>query len=206
VLEIASTSRVSCGDASGGKRIYCRSSGRLSAVFVALAMATYSAAVASEPGQVKEYQLKAAFLYNFGKFIDWPPDAFSESGDRFNLCVFGNEAFELTRETLGGKSIRGHTVEIRKVESLSRELHCHLLFVSGRDQPLPDPSVLAELRATGTLTVGESGRFLVQGGVINLTRVDNRVRFEIDRGSGEKAGFRFSAQLLKLATHRGHAR
>ncbi|MGE5469560.1 MAG: YfiR family protein [Bacteroidota bacterium] len=147
---------------------------------------------------VAEYQLKAAFLYNFAKFVEWPAAAFDDSTSPFSLCILGTEPYLAAKEILSGKSVRGRAIEVRHIETLKKADNCHMLFVASADQGTgPHAFALANSK---TLTVGEEGDFIVRGGIINLKRVDDKLRFEIARLVGQRLGFRFSAQLLKLAT------
>lgn len=158
-------------------------------------MATYGAGI--EDGATIEYQLKAAFIYNFAKFVQWPVEASGGSIDPLTLCVSGEEPFRIMQQSLAGKRVRGQLIAVRAVDSSAEAAGCHLLFVSAASGQL----LRALTRVSGpVLTVGESGDFIRSGGMINLVRSDNRLRFEISRSVGERAGLKFSSQLLKLAT------
>ena len=173
---------------------------RKRSVAALIVLAAHLPAACSQQPAVTEYHVKAAFLYNFGKFVEWPREAFTSNDAPFRLCVVGGEAFARARESLAGKSIRGRKLDVLPVETPADAAQCHMLFVSSAGQHIGIDRTLGELSRSRTLTVGESSDFIVSGGIINLIRVDDRVRFEIDRLAGERAGFRFSAQLLKLAT------
>jgi len=177
-----------------------RSGGRKRSAAALIVLVAYLPAAGSEQPAVTEYHVKAAFLYNFGKFVEWPTEAFASADSRFRLCIAGSEAFACARESLEGKSIRGREIHVREVETLADAAQCHMLFVSAAGEHSGAAHTLSDFNRARTLTVGESSDFIFRGGIINLNRVDNRIRFEINRLSGERAGFRFSAQLLKLAT------
>lgn len=161
----------------------------------AATVATYGASI--EDSVTAEYQIKAAFLYNFAKFVQWPAETSGISEDPFILCVSGDRPFRIIHQYLAGKKIRGRLITVRAAESVNGSSGCHLLFVSGMS---------AQLRQTlprldgPILTIGESEDFIRGGGMINLVRINNRLRFEIARNVGERAGLKFSSQLLKLAT------
>jgi len=184
----------------GGQQLRNCRGGRKRSALALIALAAYLPVACSQQAPVTEYDVKAAFLYNFGKFIEWPGDAFASTDAPFRLCIAGGEAFLRARESLAGKRIRGRELDLRQVETLAEAEQCHMLFVSAAGDRSATGHPLADVNRAHTLTVGESSDFIFRGGIINLTRVDNRVRFEIDRLAGERAGFRFSAQLLKLAT------
>lgn len=158
-------------------------------------MTTYGANVGD--GLTVEYQIKAAFLYNFAKFVQWPAEASGLSGEPFVLCVSGDEPFRIIHQYLAGKKVRGQLITVRAVDNVGGASGCHLLFVSAMSAQLRQalPHVIGSI-----LTIGESEDFIRSGGMINLVRADNRLRFEIARNAGERAGLKFSSQLLKLAT------
>lgn len=171
---------------------------RLLALLLTFFMAGSAPAIYAENESITQYHIKAAFLYNFAKFVEWPATTFADDTAPFNLCVIGTEPFLDIREALVGKTIKGRRVEVRRVDSAIAAGQCQLLFVSASpDHPVADMLPI-DLRAHA-LTVGESGDFIARGGIINLMTVNNKVRFEIDRGAGERFGFKFSSQLLKLA-------
>lgn len=151
-----------------------------------------------------EYHLKAAFLYNFAKFVDWPAPAPGEAEGPFTICILGAEAFVSARETLAGKSVKGRPVEVRRVDRVEAARQCHLLFVSAPEGSPPGPAVGS--LGSHVLTVGEADDFVRSGGLINLRKVDNKVRFEIARSAGEQAGFKFRVQLLQRAIEVDRAR
>lgn len=170
--------------------------GALLAILIFFATGNTPASFAQSAG-LSEYHVKAAFLYNFAKFVRWPETAFADESAPFNLCIIGVEPFIRARETLIDKRIRGHQVEVRRLDGVDSGMGCHMLFV-GAEESATVGSLLPAL-GDHTLTVGESSDFIGRGGVINLKAIDNKVRFEIDRAGGERYGFKFSSQLLKLA-------
>jgi len=149
--------------------------------------------------QPTEYQVKAAFLFNFVKFIEWPEESFRENGGRIRLCVLGTDPFgpELQR-VVGGKSVNGHALELVHVDQAGRSSHCHVLFV-GSTQGGVLRKTMAELHGEPVLTVGESPEFIRQGGAIRLLLLDSHVRFEINLEAAEQARLKVSSRLLALA-------
>ncbi len=163
----------------------------------AATMATYGAG--GQDAVTAEYQLKAAFLYNFAKFVEWPAET-GRSADSFTFCIGGEEPFRIIGPYLAGKKVHGRVIIVRAVETSAGTSGCHLLFVGAASIHLQN----ALRRISGpVLTVGESTDFIISGGMINLARENNRLRFEISRSAGERGGLKFSSQLLKLATPRG---
>ena len=150
------------------------------------------------PPQPSEYEVKAAFLYNFAKFVEWPSQAFSDAGSPFTIGVVGDNPFgdDLER-TLRDKALNGHPIAAKQVKAPSELRTCHILFISPSEKKrLPD--ILKLIRDAGVLTVSEMEDFLPAGGMINFLMVDNKVRFEINDEPAKRAGLRLSSKLLHL--------
>ncbi|HLI34186.1 MAG TPA: YfiR family protein [Terriglobia bacterium] len=144
--------------------------------------------------------MKAAFLYNFTKFIEWPATSFSGPSDPFTLCVYGTNPFGDSLESLvKGKTIDGREFAVRDVASPSQARGCQVLFIS-RAERGHVADILASARRTGLLTVGETKGFVDEGGDINFVLESNHVRFEINARAAQKAGLKISSRLLSLAT------
>lgn len=148
--------------------------------------------IASAAQEVRlEYQVKAAYLYNFMKFVEWP----AGSGGPLTICVAGRNPFgSVLADTVRGELIEGRPIEIKVI--LEPEPGCHAVFVPRT------AAVTAYLRAaqgTPTLTVGESPRFIEQGGIINFFLEGSNVRFQINPSAAERARLRISSRLLQLA-------
>ncbi len=146
--------------------------------------------------RASEYQVKAAFLLNFTKFIEWPAPGPLIPDSTFNICVLGEDPFRQTLDSM----VEGETVGSRRVviRRSQREVpnSCQVLFIGTIDKDTP--KALAGL-GTGVLTVGEGRRFLGAGGMIAFV-VDNRhVRFDVNQKAAENAGLKLSSQLLNVA-------
>jgi hypothetical protein len=167
------------------------------------AAALFSLAFAAAPSaglaQATEHQVKAAFLYNFTRFVEWPGGAFPAPGAPFVLCILGDEAFGAeVAETVAGKAIEGRPARARPVSELSELADCHVLFVSQTERGRL-PEILAALRQLPVLTVGDADGFVGAGGMIELVLRESRVRFEIDQTAAERVGLAISSKLLDLA-------
>jgi hypothetical protein len=144
-----------------------------------------------------EYQVKAAFLLNFTKFIVWPASAFDDRGSPLRICVLGDDPFGGSlRQIVEGEIVNRRKLVTERIRRPPQPRFCQVLFIS-RDEELalgdvPDVG-------PGVLTVGESDRFLRHGGMIAFTVVDRRVRFDIDRAAAERAGLQISSRLLSVA-------
>jgi hypothetical protein len=138
-----------------------------------------------------EYQVKAAFLFNFLKFVEWPPAA---PASPWVIGVLGQDPFgELLEQTVRGKNVNGRTVEIRHYSRPADVKNPNILFV-GRSA-FERLGIQAQ---PGMLTVGEAPEFIKSGGIVNFYLEDNRVRFEIKPSAASSNGLRISSQLLKL--------
>ena len=146
-----------------------------------------------------EYEIKAAFVYRFTHFTEWPADAFKDGDAPIVVALVGEDPFGGALEhAVADKVVNGRRLEYRHYPNAKALDRCHVLFVSGSErQQLA--RILADARAFGALTVGDSDEFTRDGGMIRFMREDNKVRFEIHRQPVVKAGLRLSAQLLKLA-------
>jgi hypothetical protein len=155
------------------------------------------AALPSRP--IDEYQVKAAFLYNFARFVEWPPEVFRGPNDPFVICVLGRDPFgRALDDVIAGRKIAGRPIAVRRVSEAPRAVGCKILFVSS-SEPKRDLSVLAAMNEPGVLTVGESGTATSEGMIIILTLEDGKVRFEIHTDPADREKLRFSSLLLSLA-------
>lgn len=146
-----------------------------------------------------EYDLKAAFLYNFAKFVDWPPAAFPEPGSSFRICVLGRDPFGGSLQAaVNGEEIAGHRLTVMRSESLAKPSGCQILFVS-RSERDQTREILAAVKDSPVLTVGDVPGFLEQGGIINFLLEGNKVRFEINNEAAARAKLNISSKLLQLA-------
>jgi hypothetical protein len=143
-------------------------------------------------GDRLEYQVKAAFLFNFLKFVEWPASA--ANSPTWVIGVLGRDPFgEVLDETVRGKVVNGRAVEIRRYARPADAKDCNILFI-GR----AEFERVGMTARPGLLTVGEAPAFLKSGGMINFYLEDNRVRFEIRASAAHDAGLHVSSQLLKL--------
>jgi hypothetical protein len=149
--------------------------------------------------QVDEYQVKAAFLYNFAKFVDWPAQAFHGPEDPICICIVGQNPFENSLEAVvRGQKVGGRSFRVRQISDISNKPDCHILFVCAAEQKRFQ-SMAGNLMGLAVLTVGESPRFATDGGVINLKLEGGKVRFEINMDAAEQAQLHISSKLLSLA-------
>lgn len=144
-----------------------------------------------------EYEVKAAFIHNIAKFVEWPPGALPSSGS-MRLCLLGEDSFGVALDTLRGKQVGRLSWEIVPAKAGSNLKECRVLFIAASERGNLG-SILARLGGSPVLTVGDTDGYAQQGVMVNFYLEENRVRFEINREAAARAGLFISSQLLKLA-------
>ena len=153
---------------------------------------------------VDEYQLKAVFLFNFAKFVEWPPQAFASPRDPFAICVLGDSPFGAALDdAVRGKTVEARPIAIRLVSSGEQARTCQILFVSASERKNMR-GLLEALRSRCVLTVGDTEDFTANGGIVRFKMKDGRVRIEIDADAAGRANLRISSRLLSLAEPARH--
>ena len=153
-----------------------------------------------------EYQVKAAFLFHFAQFVDWPAGVLTASDPSLTLCIFKDEPRGMEfQSTIEGKTLGSRVFHVRLISQLQEIEECNILFLS-RDQTRRQTAILQSLRGLGILTVGETPNFLSDGGIIRFHLVEDKIRFDINLEAAEAAHIKISSRLLLLATSvtRGH--
>jgi hypothetical protein len=146
-----------------------------------------------------EYQVKAAYLLNFTRYVEWPAQAFESPSDSVRVCVLGQDPFgPVLDATLRGKTTQGRQLAVRRVRSSAETTACHLVFIS-RETWRRLGELPRTLRSTGRLTVGESDEFAQAGGVIGFVIQNEAVRFVVNTDARDRAGLRISSRMLSLA-------
>ena len=146
-----------------------------------------------------EYAVKAAYLYNFAKFVEWPPEVFPATDSHLVICVAGENPFGTALEALRDKVVEGRPVEVRHMPTATGLDRCNVVFIGQAEQGR-FKSVLAELARLPILTVSDIGGFAQAGGMIGLFESDQHIRFNINITVARQANLKLSSQLLKLAT------
>jgi len=146
-----------------------------------------------------EYQVKAAFLYNFAKYVQWPADAQAVQTGTFVITVLGNDPFGPSLdETLRGKTIDRLKVVVRRASTAEELRASQIVFISASERGQL-PVILKRLEGAPTLTVAEMDDFAERGGVIGFRMDGDRVRLDINPSAAARARLRISSELLKLA-------
>lgn len=173
--------------------------------YIALLLAVLHTAVSSplHAAVASEYEVKAAFIYNFTRFVQWPQ---ARASGPLDICVMGQDPFgSAIDEAVAGKRVGGREITVTRVDATATAKACEVLFIASSEERELE-HILEALADVPVLTVGDTEHFAERGGMINLTQKDNHVRFEINVDALEDAGLRASSQLLRLATIVGETR
>jgi hypothetical protein len=147
-----------------------------------------------------EYQVKAAFLFNFAKFVEWPARSFKGPGDEICVCTLGDSPFGTAlSEVMDGKKINDRPLLRLHLSDAKDVGRCHILFIANSERKKLR-TILAATASSAILTVGESENFALDGGMIGFRLEDGRVRLEINLPAAEQAQVQISSKLLSLAT------
>jgi hypothetical protein len=147
-----------------------------------------------------EYDVKAAMIYNFALFIDWPDQSFSSATEPISVCVLGEDPFGQSLETnFEGKTVRGRQLEIRRVQRLPELQTCHIAFISPSERKRI-PEIISAVGNSSVLTIGDVKDFVESGGVIGFRTEDEKIRFDINIKAAQHANLKISYKLLNLAT------
>ena len=146
-----------------------------------------------------EYKVKAAYLYNFTKFVEWPSTALDDSPEStLNICVLGKDPFGYTIDLLNNKVSKGHKISVSYFDHVDAAKGCHVAFIS-KSLENDLMQVLQSLSKQPVLTVSDINGFSVKGGSITLDVVDSKVRFNINIKTIKESDLKVSAKLLELA-------
>jgi hypothetical protein len=145
-----------------------------------------------------ENQVKAAYLFNFAKFVEWPEAAFDKPGSPMNFCLLGRGAVADEMDLMQGKSVNGHTITVTHLHRPEEIKGCHLVFLAasaGKQQT----KLLETATRLPILLVAETPGFARAGGTINFITENDRLLFEINIKAAESAQLKISSKLLTLA-------
>jgi hypothetical protein len=160
-------------------------------------------ALAAAPGRAQappsEYQVKAAFLFNFSQFVDWPAAAFADGRSPLVIGVLGEDPFGATLdEIIRGETVNGRPLAVRRYKSIDQVDACHILFID-RSQTGQLDTVVTALRERSVLTVGDFEGFTRRGGIIRFVTVGNKIRLRVNLAAAQQAKLTISSKLLRPA-------
>jgi len=157
-----------------------------------------SALQSKETLAVNEYKLRAAYLYNFSKFIRWPDRTFTREDEPFVIGVVGKDAFLEISAVLESSKIGTHDISVRYYSKINEIKGCHLLYIHQKSPDFWQP-LIRKLKKSDIITVGEASTFAKQGGMIQFVTLKNKLRFIINLKAAKAAGFDLDSRLLSLA-------
>jgi YfiR/HmsC-like len=170
--------------------------GRVLLVGLAVALANPAPAQAPTAG---EYQLKAAFLFNFAKFVEWPANAFRDTSAPLRICILGQNPFgQELRNITNEKSVNGRKLQVDEIADLPLARTCHIVFIASSEKAQLKRTFEC-LQGTSALTVGDTKDFAEQGGMINFVLEHDRMQFEVNHKAADEAGLKISSKLLSVA-------
>jgi hypothetical protein len=173
---------------------------RIVAVIVAFGWALQAVPILyAQHSTPTEYEVKAAYLYKLGKFVEWPDNVTSSGDDSFPICVLGQDPFGAAFDTtIARESINGKKVVIKRISKTRDAVSCRILFISSSEESRVK-EILTALSKASVLTVSDISEFSRLGGMVQFVVDSNRVRFEVNLTCAERAGLTLSSQLLKVA-------
>ena len=169
----------------------------IAALTCALALATVD--IHAQPGKATEAQIKVAYLFSFGKFVEWPPNAAVQGTSGFPICVLGRDPFGATLdEVLTNASVGGQPVIARRISENDQIAGCRIVYI-GSSEAAELETILAAIARAPVLTVSEIPDFTDRGGMIRFVADTKRVRFEINLPPAQQAGLVVRSDLLRVA-------
>jgi hypothetical protein len=146
-----------------------------------------------------EYQVKAVFLYNFAKFVDWPPESFRPGDATFVVGMVGSDPIEDDlKGILEGKTVKDRKITFRRIQDIADSRECQILYVAASEKKNLD-RILQAVAGRPILIVSDMKNFIQLGGMIGFKLDDSKVRFDINQTVSSAANLKISAQLLKVA-------
>ena len=146
-----------------------------------------------------EYEIKAAFLLHFSRFVEWPASAFAASDAPLFICVLGDDPFgPVLEQIVRNETVGTHPIAVERYRLAGNLDRCHILFVARSAEPL-QRQILGQVQGKSILTVSEDDEFARRGGVIGFVTVNGKVKLQVNRSSAQRADLRISSKLLRLA-------
>lgn len=162
--------------------------------------AMVAGSIPAHANSTSEYAVKAAFLFHFAQFVEWPAGAFKGANSPLTYCTFGADPFRGSLdESLRGKTIGERGIRVQHLKQAEGIQDCQVLFIGGAESKRAAAGVLANVKGSAILTVGESQDFAEDGGMIEFCLEGNKIRFNINLATVSAAKLKMSARLLTLA-------
>ncbi len=159
----------------------------------------FSFPLSAQEGGAPASKIKAVFLFNFTRFIDWPPEAFTSPDDPFVIAIIGNNPFgTYIEESVAGEKVGMHPIVVNRYEDEKDVKECHILYINLQDEDRVR-RILKSVEGRGILTVGERPSFTRLGGMVRFYTDNNKIRFEINTEAAKAAQITISSKLLSVA-------
>ena len=152
----------------------------------------------AEKAKYGEYKVKAAYLYNFAKFVEWPAEVLADPSLPLSICIFGNDPFGDALDTIKDKIVKGRKLVIRQYSGIEDLKECHIIFISPSEKKNL-AGILEKIKDLHMLTVSDMEGFADRGGMIALNKAENKIRIEINLDAAQHSGLKMSSKLLKIA-------
>jgi hypothetical protein len=172
----------------------------LQRAIAALMYLLFAGSIALGQQRPSAYQVEAAYLYNFGRFVEWPAKVAPPQSNSFTICVLGEDPFgQALDATLAGETIGNQRVVARRISNPQMSADCQILFISSSEANRLN-KILEALDKNAVLTVSDIPQFSQRQGMIQFVMEENRIRFEVNLTATQRAGLTLSSELLKVAT------
>ncbi len=154
--------------------------------------------VRAQSAMQHEYEIKAAYIYHFINYIDWPANALPPPGGTLTIGIVGENPFSAAFDPLNGKQVKGRTLAVKQITAVQDANSCQIIFIFASETSRLK-EILDQFKELHVVTVGEIDGFAAHGGIINFISESNKVRFEINPDAAKRLGLSISSELLKLA-------
>jgi hypothetical protein len=172
----------------------------LQCAIVVLVYLLFAASIALGQQRPSAYQVEAAYLYNFSRFVEWPAKTALPQSNSFTICVLGEDPFgQALDATLAGETIGNQKVTARRISNPQTAADCQILFISSSEANRLN-KIIEALNKNAVLTVSDIPQFSQRQGMIQFVMEENRIRFEVNLAATQRAGLTLSSELLKVAT------
>lgn len=153
----------------------------------------------AQSGNQSEYKVKAVFIYNFTRFVEWPAEKFNDASAPFIIGVYGKDAVsKFLEEAVAGETLQGRPIQVQKISNLQNINNCHLVFLSNSEKD-EMKAFISEAGNNGILTVSDADKFTENGGMIRLFTRHGKIGIQINAEKARAAGLGISSKLLSLA-------
>jgi hypothetical protein len=178
------------------KRVNERRLCRVHLIFAGLLIALSALSCVAQSTRASETEVEAAYLFNFGKFVDWPP---AQPGGTFEICVLGKDPFgQVLDSTVAGENIGSRPVTVARITNPRDALACRVLFISAQEKDHVK-AILSAVKGAGVLTVSDMPHFAERGGMVAFVEQEGRIRFEVNLAPATQSKLTLSSELLKVA-------